>query len=75
MKRAPERGRLWTKTDFLNDPNAATVASRSGRSAQVARPKKTLSTFGAHRGGCEVSAIADSVAVGLNQAALADEIA
>jgi len=35
--------------------------------------KKTLPTFGAHRGGCEVGATAGSVAVGLNKAALADE--
>src|ERR1700691_5331507 len=35
-----------------------------GRRA-ASRSKKTLPTFGAHRGGCEMSAIAGSVAVGL----------
>ena len=40
------------------------------------RGKKTLPAFGAHRGGCEVSTSAGSVAVGLKiKAALADEIA
>ena len=37
--------------------------------------KKTLPAFGAHRGGCEVSTSAGSVAVGLIKAALAGEIA
>jgi hypothetical protein len=74
MKRALERGRLWTKTEFLNDPvRHCSIAARSFSASRAG--KKTLSTFGAHRGGCEVSASVDSVAVGLNQAALPDEIA
>ena len=70
MNRARRRGRLagktaaspgvfYTNMHFSIAGAAASCAVQGGGGA-----KKTLPTFGAHRGGCEMSAIAGSVAVG-----------
>jgi len=68
MKRARARADRRVKRKAWGD------AYRSVACRHFARQKKTLPTFGAHRGGCEMSASIGSVAVGLMQAPLADAL-
>jgi hypothetical protein len=72
MNRARRRGRLAGETvaspglycEELHFSIGGGAESLTGPTDLAG--KKTLPTFGAHRGGCEMSAIAGSVAVGPN---------